>query len=219
MIKKFENFKLLKENPSYVRDKNGDKLCDMDDSDSKPFYCDVNDNHTNVINVYFGDFTDSHYNAGHEIDNPCYPGRLWTNNKIISFWTYPNILLFKSIIKKIENELNIKIFNNGWKIEVVRKNGEIMKTEYSEDVDNYYNSDIDFDLEELIPIEQYSGSENVSDREKLWHLMNAKEKAEKISSGSRPQIQGGSSKTAWGTMNDIRWRQAKYSSECKHYNR
>ena len=217
MIKKFSNFKLLKENPSYIRDENGDKLCDMDDLDSKPFYCDVNDKHTNVLNVYFGEFKDSHYNAGSEIDNPSYPGRLWTKSKIISFWTYPNVILFKSIIKKIESELKIKIFNNGWRIEVVRMNGEIVNTEYSEDNDDYYNSDVDFDMEDLISIDNYSGSENVPEREKLWHLMNAKEKSDKIASGNRPQIYGGSYKTAWGTMNDIRWRQAKYSSEGKHY--
>jgi len=219
MIKKFENFKLLKENPSYIRDENGNRLCDMDDSDSMPFYCDVNDNHTNIINVYFGDFTDSHYNAGSKIENPSYPGRLWTNSKIISFWTYPNVTLFKSIIKKIENKLNIKILNNGWRIEVVRKNGEIVKTEYSDENDDYYNSDVDFDVEDLVPIEYYTGSENVPEREKLWHLMNSKEKADKIASGNRPPIHGGSYKTAWGTMNDIRWRQAKYSSEGKHYNK
>lgn len=219
MVKKFKEFKLLKENPSYVRNESGNKLCTMDDKDSKPFYCDVNDNHTNIIKVYFGEFVGSHYNTGSEIDNPTYPGRLWTKRKVISFWVYPNIMLFQSIIKKIENELKIKIFNNGWKIEVVKKNGEILKNEYSEDHDDYYNSNFDFDVEDLIPIEDYSGSENVPEREKLWHIMNSKEKAEKIASGDRPTIQGGSNKTAWGTMNDIRWRQAKYSSESKHYNK
>lgn len=179
MIKKFKEFKLIKENPSYIRDENGKKVCDMDDEDSKPFYCEVNDNHTNVINVYFGDYKDSHFNAGYDIENPSYPGRLWTKSKIISFWVYPNILLFKSIIKKIENELNIKIFDNDWRIEVVKKEGKIVKTKFSNDIDDYYNSDIDFDVEDLVPIEDYTGSQNVPEREKLWHLMNAKEKAEK----------------------------------------
>ena len=217
MIKKFEQFQLIKENPSHIKDENGITLCNMDDSDSIPFYCDINDNHTNVISVYFGDFKDSHFNAGLKIDNPSYPGRLWTKSKIISFWTYPNITLFKLIIRKIEKELNIQIFNNGWRIEVVKKDGKIVKTEFSDDNNDYYNSDEDFDIEDIIPIEHYDGSDNVPEREKLWHIMNSKEKMDATSAGKKPKIYGGSYKTSWNTMNDIRWRQAKYSSESKHY--
>ena len=214
MIKKFKEFQLLKENPSFIRDEQGKRICDMDDYDSKPFYCEVNDTHTLLTKIYFGDFN-SHIESGYKIENPSYPGRLWTKNKIISFWTYPNIDLFNSIIMGIERELKIKIFNNGWRIEVVKKDGEIVKTEFTDNTNSYYNVDVDFDVEELIPIEHYSGSDDVPEKEKLWHLQNSSEKEKTIKSGNRPEIYGGSYKNSWGTTNDIRWRQAKSSSESK----
>lgn len=51
-----------------------------------------------------------------------YDGRLWKDIKIISFWEYPeNQEKLKEIVEELENLLNIKIWNNDYKIEIVNK--------------------------------------------------------------------------------------------------
>lgn len=65
-----------------------------------------------------------------------FPGRLWEEKKIISFWCYPSPNLLKQIINKLENELKTKILNNGWSIEVIERDGEIVKNNFSGD---YYD--------------------------------------------------------------------------------
>ena len=39
-------------------------------------------------------------NIIYKIDNKAYAGRLWDEAKVISFWFYPNVTLFKQLIKK-----------------------------------------------------------------------------------------------------------------------
>lgn len=66
-----------------------------------------------------------------------YEGRLWLDGKLISFWKYPSKINFFKLISKLEKELNIKIINNNWRVQV------------------YDNAR----REILIPIENYTGKQ------------------------------------------------------------
>jgi len=49
-----------------------------------------------------------------------YPGRIWLDSKIISFWEYPeNKKKLKKIITDIENRIKQNIWNQGWQIEIL----------------------------------------------------------------------------------------------------
>jgi len=214
MITDFKKFQLIKETPDNVRDK--DNYYGYEDSDAIPFSCDVNSYHTEVKKVYVGAKGIMHEDIPYMGKNPQYIGRLWLKSKIISFWVYPIDNLFKNIIEKLEKKLGIKILNNGWRIEVFKKNGETLKSEYDKklDIDNYFFN-IDYKVDygaksSIIPIEDYVGSESPSEEEKLWHLMNAEEKKKATKIGKKPEIFGGSNLTAWDSPKNIIWRQARY---------
>ena len=51
--------------------------------------------------------------------NMKFPGRLWIDYKLISFWIYPNKEEFLKIAKDIKNEIEIDILEDGWLVEVV----------------------------------------------------------------------------------------------------
>lgn len=61
---------------------------------------------------------DSYGGAG--AGNLTHHGRLFSfkKHKIISFWSMPSKSVIKKIIKGVESKSSIKIFNNGWRIEV-----------------------------------------------------------------------------------------------------
>lgn len=95
-----------------------------------------------------------------------YPGRMWTNEKIISFWEYPNSQTkLWIILGDIEEEFSRRFrksidFNEGWKIEVVES-------------DDYETQSIDWNEgTRLIPIEQYEGSGEWSEEEKAEDHMD-----------------------------------------------
>jgi len=135
MITKFNNFKLITENPDTVH------LNDLDDityhctdPDAVPFYIEPNNDHTQVKEIFVGDngiYHDEYDNFNKKANDRQYSGRLWLNARIITFWVYPNVKLFKSIIEHLEDELNIKMFNNKWEIEVIKEEtGEVRKTNF-----------------------------------------------------------------------------------------
>jgi tRNA nucleotidyltransferase/poly(A) polymerase len=107
-----------------------------------------------------------------------YSGRIWLNNKVISFWNYPeNKSKLFSILNDIEIKLSkqqnkkINIINDKkWRIEVVKIN-DIIKTDlsYDWDFENKYDT-------ELINIHDYKTSLDFSEKEKQIHLLNQKEK-------------------------------------------
>lgn len=71
-------------------------------------------------------------------------GRLWTKKKIISFWDQPSPSELKSVLKRIESELDIRILSDRrWRIEVDANPNEV------------YN--------DLVPIDQYVGSKSFRD--------------------------------------------------------
>ena len=76
-----------------------------------------------------------------------YPGRVWTDKKLISFWEYPDDKTFKKIIKELENHFSNKFDKNfkiddSWKVEVLVKkdNKERIDLDADEMMKLYWNS-------------------------------------------------------------------------------
>jgi len=124
-----------------------------------------------------------------------YIGRLWTESKVISFWKYPkNIDDLKKIVEALEKETHLKIWNNGWKILVIKvlhkidDNGQIISDVtdttgliYDRDEqgiidseDNQYASN-----DYLIPIEEYKQSLNPPEKDFKEHIKSPLEKKHK----------------------------------------
>ena len=79
-----------------------------------------------------------------------YDGRLWTDKKIVSFWHYPeSIMILYRILRDVEKEINEKIIDNNYKIEVYNQKGSAI----------------------LIPIEEYDGSVHHKEVERKPHEM------------------------------------------------
>jgi hypothetical protein len=215
MIKNFENFKLITESPDKII--YSGEVLHAESNDARAFLFTINSNNTvkdtyiSELGIYHSEWID---NINVPQEQRAYPGRLWENHKLITFWAYPNEKLFIDIIKNIEKTLNIKMFNNNWKIEILKlKSGDIVKSNV--DVEDKYFGDIDIDDDDLvldiIPIEDYVGSMEFSEEEKLWHLMNAEEKQRAKKLGLSPNVKGwGSYKTSWDSNNPITLRYKKY---------
>lgn len=213
MITKFNQYKLITEDPDYIYI-NDDESYSLSEDDALPFLCSVNKDETKVKQIYLGSYGDYHSSINDELprNKRAYPGRLWLNGKILSFWVYPNVELFKSIIRSLENELNIKIFNNGWRMEIIRKGGEIKR---KKDYEDLYMNTGGYEDAEIIPIEEYVGSEDFPEELRIQHMMNWKEKEEAIKKGELKVI-GGSHKTAWDAPHNIKYRQAIYQEKKKN---
>jgi len=95
-----------------------------------------------------------------------YPGRVWVTYKIITFWEYPKDLeKLKNIIKDIENKSKLKIWDNGYKIEIVTSGKLYGKHVWSKNIET-----------EFINIEDYEGSETWSPFIKQYGHGNEKNK-------------------------------------------
>lgn len=224
MITKFQKFQIIKETPDHVYyyDEENDIEewdLDFDDQDALPFFADVNYNHTKVEEVHIGNYRQWHSNFKHKGKNPAYSGRLWDDDehKVISFWVYPDIDLFRQIIKKLEEKLKIKIFNNNWLVEIIDDgNNKIPVTKFDPDNDEYFfreDEDPSYGDMKLIPIEEYAGSDDVPEELQIQHLMNWKEKelAKKI---GKLHFKGfGSDKMAWDSKHNIKYRQTIYQEK------
>jgi len=96
-----------------------------------------------------------------------YPGRIWTDAKLISFWQYPeNQDTLRGIVKMIEDELNIKIWDDsGYRIEVLRDpTHKIITGEKLVRAQFDFPEDIKFPMAgkasvEIIPLKEYTKSE------------------------------------------------------------
>jgi hypothetical protein len=93
-----------------------------------------------------------------------YPGRIFLEPKILSFWVYPSKAELKTIISIFEKKMNISITDNGWFIEVYR---EGMKKKGKKDYHCNYDRE---DASEILPLEYYTGSNTPSEKEVLQHL-------------------------------------------------
>lgn len=114
---------------------------DWRDDDAIPFAF----NYENYVKDFWkGEIGKTHnfLNSREGIDRS-FAGRVWFDNKIISFWETPKKEIFVDCIKKIEKLLNLKILNNNWQIEVRKRNYKGERGMF-----RYF----------LIPIEEYSES-------------------------------------------------------------
>lgn len=230
MITKFKKFQIIKESPDQI-DYDEDLILSHNNDDAIPFFADVNKDHTELLNVVVGDYRQWHSDIDYDYEgNKAYAGRLWMEHKVISFWVYPNVDLFKKIIEGLENDLNIKIFNNGWELEVITEDSddddnEIIKYQYQkrltmdeEEDDDYYDEDDDYfrplnqpyGNKKIIPIEEYIGSANVPVELQIQHLMNWKEKQLAKKMGKIHFKGFGSDRTAWDSPHNIKHRQRIY---------
>ena len=107
-------------------------------SNAKPFVCEINLLSDKIVNVNVGKVKTSHYdsmktgsNSSTKIIRRVYPGRLFFEPKVITFWTYPNNEELKDTINLLEKKLDIKIFNNDWNIETYKKISKGSKTYFS----------------------------------------------------------------------------------------
>ena len=224
MITKFNKYKLITEDPDSFYD--GDSYIQYGDQDARPFFVDVDQNHTQVEKIYVGDYCSTHGSISYLGKNKAYAGRLWDDSKIISFWVYPSINLFKQIINALEDKLELKIFNNDWRVEVIKTDeGDIKVKEFRERGDYYdeyfFRGNEDEENfsgdSEIIPVEEYAGSENVPEEKQIQHLMNWKEKELARKLGKIHFGNFGSKLTSWDQPHNIKWRQAMYQENKKNY--
>ena len=112
-----------------------------------------------------------------------YSGRLFTYNKVMSFWKYPDKETFIEIINKLEKKLKKKLWNNDWKIEILLVDNKIP-------IDLPYNGMSEYDKDtskyEIIPIEDYLKSEDMPDELRKIHLMSWAEKDSLRKAGKDP---------------------------------
>jgi len=210
MITKFAYF-LITENPDTLYT---DDATYYINKDSIPFFAGVVDDE--VVNVYVGDRGDNHgdnhadiKNIIHKDEIKAYPGRLWLSGKIMSFWVYPNEEDFRKIISELEKLLNIKIFKNGWQIEIVEKDGKIdRKNDLSDEY--YYSIYMQEDYTDIISVDYYTGSNDVPEEIRMKHLMGWKEKERLKRSGEITVSGFGSTKTGFDQPRNLAYRQALY---------
>ena len=213
MITKFDNF--LNESPDTV-DVDGFRDLSYYDNDAVAFACKANADQTELEVLEVGDEGQMHSDSGlGEGDEWSYPGRLWIKSKIISFWVYPNDILFKQIIKGLEEKLDIKMFNNDWKVEVIKREGKVVKRDYSEeDIESYYYDERQgYDESELISLDEYAGSEDFSDLQKQMHLMGWAEKQRLKEKGVKLAPGFGADRTAWDQPRNLKYRQTIYQEK------
>jgi len=217
MIIKFSDY-LIKESPDTVE---VDGFTDLRyfDNDAVAFACKANEDQTELEVLEVGDEGQMHSDSELGDENEwSYPGRLWLKSKIITFWVYPNDALFKQIIERLEEKLKIKMFKNDWKVEVIKRKGEVVKREYSEeDIESYYYDERQpHDKSEFISIDNYSGSEDFSDLQKQMHLMGWAEKQRLKEKGIKLAPGFGADRTAWDQPRNLKYRQTIYQEKKKN---
>jgi hypothetical protein len=74
-----------------------------------------------------------------------FPGRIWTIEKLMSFWKYPNKEQFKKLIEDLSEVTKIDFSDPEWQIEILDKNGKSKNVPLSE-----YGGSKDVSREELI---------------------------------------------------------------------
>ena len=217
MITTFQKFKLITENPDTVP-LGGYNALHYYDADAIPFYVNVNSDHTKVKDIFLGEKSGLHSsidrNYKGKLDERSYKGRLWLKSKIISFWIYPSEILFVSFIEKLEEKLNKKMFNNGWKINIMKlDNDDINREKFDPEKNKDFFDTTTNGKEDIIPIEDYAGSENVPEEIRALHLMSWREK-ELAKKAGKLNIKGwGSEKTAWDSPYNIKFRQKIYQEK------
>ena len=128
-----------------------------------------------------------------------YPGRLFLIPKVITFWSYPSSEELKQIIEIIEKKKDIKIYDNGWKIEVYKQGIENSgKKRYKNNYNRTFNS-------KIIPIERFISSKKPSEKERLQHTKSPLQKKNIVTKGF------GSSHPDY--IKKRKWQRAEMTSE------
>ena len=107
----------------------------------------------------------------------------------------------------------MKIFNNGWKINIMKLDGDINMELFDPKEKKDFFRMTTYGEEDIIPIEEYVGSENVPEDIMALHMMTWKEKklAKKV---GKLYFKGwGSDKTALDQPHNIEWRQKIYQEK------
>ncbi len=154
-----------------------------------------------------------------------YPGRVWINKKIISFWQYPDktklFQLTKLLTNEIEKIYGIKIDFSSYRIEI--KNNEYQADLDAEDED--YEPDYEWETNKkignLIPIKDFISSNDATEQEmQNIHTMPSDEKR------NTPQMQAARDLDAErlgskfnGNVSQAEWNSAKkkYQGESKTF--
>ena len=124
-----------------------------------------------------------------------YSGRLWLDSKVITFWDYPSKNELKKIIKLLEDELNRKMWNNNWLIEVVigKNNEKYLNPEYVPDnIESWHDWLNENNKTALVPVTDFDGSLNAIGKN-LSHNISPLLKRGKIvpaGVGSKKKIKG-----------------------------
>lgn len=123
-----------------------------------------------------------------------YPGRIYENVKVITFWQYPpSKRELKKVIQDIEKAAKIPIWDHGWWLEIVKENDKILTNlEYDWSNEKYHT--------EFITLEDYEGSLNFSEEVRKRHQTSPLQKTK------RPIPKGFGSKN----RSDLKWRQKHY---------
>lgn len=123
--------------------------------------------------IMFGNYANTHVTVPLTAYESSYPGRLWFDSKIMAFWVYPSEELFKEMCKSFKNDYKIKILDNGWRILVLKEDGEIKrKDEVESEYLGFNNWTKDGYIPSIIPVEEYIESENAPEELYKQHLLS-----------------------------------------------
>lgn len=170
-----ENYKgKLFESPDYI---NGNSV---GDSDAYPFAVYENNFKVKVSpkpSVYHG-------SAGLSAGNFIWPGRIWINSKILTFWVMPDKTNLLSIVNQLSDHFNINVLDFMIEIHKMGKDWDEVNLAYMANRNPVYNAE---DTGILVPVREYLKSQlisaNPSQREYEEHLKSPALKRKKIIKG------------------------------------
>ena len=102
---------------------------------------------------------DNGYSEDYVNNHTKFSGRIYLESKIIAFWDYPNKKEFVNIINDLERVTEkqgepVKIWNNGWRIEIYAKKGRGYHNFYHPDYERFDVPEINNETK-IIPVEWY----------------------------------------------------------------
>lgn len=171
-----EEYNAIVESPDNVLLPSGQKIrCEQ--NDAYPFIVDAE----NPENVFVGNA--AHYHSSFESDirnmgiSIGYKGRIWLNNKIITFWDYPyDFNELKTILEGLENAL---LYEQNVEVDILN-DPEFTVEVYEENKDEYGDRVM---KSKLIPLKQFRGEKYVAPQGD--HLLKQDEKERLRKAGLR----------------------------------
>lgn len=169
-----EEYNCITESPDNVLLPSGERIrCEQ--NDAYPFIVDAE----NPENVFVGNA--AHYHGSFEGDirrmgiSIGYKGRIWLDNKIITFWDYPNDFNeLKTILEALENAL---LYEQSVEVDILN-DPEFTIEVYEEDKDEY---GVRIMKSKLIPLKQFRGEKYVAPQGD--HLLSQAEKQRRREAG------------------------------------